>query len=146
MWTPEQKSQFQCTLYPLLPSGLKLENSSQRHWRLHISQSTCCRSKTTSSLPASSSPFSVFSTPTKDSILSKGCPKPYEPQHLSDTPSHEMQNFILLLTHTPLKCSGTSRTNIRSNQKNILQEKMSKNPLLFLVISNKTDYGPEFPN
>lgn len=53
-----------------------------------------------------------------DSILSKGCPKPSEAQHLSVTLPHEMQNFTLLLTHTPLKCSGT---NIRSNQKNILQ-------------------------
>lgn len=103
---------FTWTLHPLLPSGLKLENSSQRRW--HISSQPACHTKTASSFPASSSLFSVFVyflLPQRaDSILSKGCPKLYEPQHLSVTLPHEMQNFTLLLTNTPLKCSGPEQS------------------------------------
>lgn len=60
-----------------------------------------------------------------ESILNKGCPKPYKPQHLSVTLSHEMQNFTLLLTHTPLKCSGTkqSKHQIKSKEHSAVKKK-----------------------
>ena len=43
---------FTCILHPLLPSGLKLENSSQRHWHLHISQPTSLSFKASLFLPS----------------------------------------------------------------------------------------------
>lgn len=43
---------FTHALHPRLPSGLKLENSSQKHWHLHISQPTSPSFKVSLFLPS----------------------------------------------------------------------------------------------